>query len=143
MTRRWRGRAVRRWSERSLRRLHGSGVGRTAVAVADRCLRLAVECLLQFAEPGRIDGAAVDRQHDVAGLQAGLPEQRVVADRSDEHTSELQSLMRIPYAVFCLKKKQNPYSTPVDESVDLADELCDEYNSDTHYPHRSGTPSLE
>src|SRR3546814_5733143 len=26
-------------------------------------------------------------------------------DRSDEHTSELQSLMRTPYAVFCLKKK--------------------------------------
>src|SRR3546814_6069049 len=26
-------------------------------------------------------------------------------DRSDEHTSELQSLMRISYAVFCLKKK--------------------------------------
>src|SRR3546814_1832222 len=30
---------------------------------------------------------------------------RVVADRSEEHTSELQSLMRISYAVFCLKKK--------------------------------------
>src|SRR3546814_6573342 len=29
------------------------------------------------------------------------------ADRSEEHTSELQSLMRISYAVFCLKKKQN------------------------------------
>src|SRR3546814_9261814 len=28
-----------------------------------------------------------------------------VTDRSDEHTSELQSLMRISYAVFCLKKK--------------------------------------
>src|SRR3546814_1946651 len=27
--------------------------------------------------------------------------------RSDEHTSELQSLMRISYAVFCLKKKTN------------------------------------
>src|SRR3546814_16863067 len=27
-------------------------------------------------------------------------------DRSEEHTSELQSLMRISYAVFCLKKKQ-------------------------------------
>src|SRR3546814_8145616 len=27
--------------------------------------------------------------------------------RSEEHTSELQSLMRIPYAVFCLKKKKN------------------------------------
>src|SRR3546814_9151237 len=28
--------------------------------------------------------------------------------RSEEHTSELQSLMRISYAVFCLKKKQQP-----------------------------------
>src|SRR3546814_2490179 len=28
-------------------------------------------------------------------------------ERSEEHTSELQSLMRIPYAVFCLKKKNN------------------------------------
>src|SRR3546814_5692099 len=28
-------------------------------------------------------------------------------DRSEEHTSELQSLMRISYAVFCLKKKNN------------------------------------
>src|SRR3546814_10611792 len=30
-------------------------------------------------------------------------------DRSEEHTSELQSLMRISYAVFCLKKKQQQY----------------------------------
>src|SRR3546814_4726068 len=30
-----------------------------------------------------------------------------VTDRSEEHTSELQSLMRISYAVFCLKKKKN------------------------------------
>src|SRR3546814_3651206 len=29
----------------------------------------------------------------------------IVRDRSEEHTSELQSLMRISYAVFCLKKK--------------------------------------
>src|SRR3546814_3382180 len=29
-------------------------------------------------------------------------------ERSEEHTSELQSLMRISYAVFCLKKKQKP-----------------------------------
>src|SRR3546814_8978538 len=28
-----------------------------------------------------------------------------IVDRSEEHTSELQSLMRISYAVFCLKKK--------------------------------------
>src|SRR3546814_7638388 len=31
--------------------------------------------------------------------------------RSEEHTSELQSLMRISYAVFCLKKKNNKEST--------------------------------
>src|SRR3546814_2829082 len=30
----------------------------------------------------------------------------IVVDRSEEHTSELQSLMRISYAVFCLKKKK-------------------------------------
>src|SRR3546814_8326896 len=32
---------------------------------------------------------------------------RAARDRSEEHTSELQSLMRISYAVFCLKKKNN------------------------------------
>src|SRR3546814_11355187 len=32
--------------------------------------------------------------------------------RSEEHTSELQSLMRISYAVFCLKKKRNKRATP-------------------------------
>src|SRR3546814_4164286 len=31
----------------------------------------------------------------------------VISKRSEEHTSELQSLMRISYAVFCLKKKKN------------------------------------
>src|SRR3546814_1780729 len=31
----------------------------------------------------------------------------VASPRSEEHTSELQSLMRISYAVFCLKKKKN------------------------------------
>src|SRR3546814_7845575 len=31
-------------------------------------------------------------------------------DRSEEHTSELQSLMRISYAVFCLKNKNNNYT---------------------------------
>src|SRR3546814_1232221 len=32
-------------------------------------------------------------------------------ERSEEHTSELQSLMRISYAVFCLKKKQKEHTT--------------------------------
>src|SRR3546814_5640182 len=36
-----------------------------------------------------------------------------VSTRSEEHTSELQSLMRISYAVFCLKKKQNQQSISI------------------------------
>src|SRR3546814_3080865 len=36
--------------------------------------------------------------------------------RSEEHTSELQSLMRISYAVFCLKKKKNIMKTKIHES---------------------------
>src|SRR3546814_1052482 len=36
---------------------------------------------------------------------------QMVAIRSEEHTSELQSLMRISYAVFCLKKKKTIYHT--------------------------------
>src|SRR3546814_1396227 len=43
------------------------------------------------------------RQHDVA--KAGGQQ------RSEEHTSELQSLMRISYAVFCLKKKKKESNT--------------------------------
>src|SRR3546814_3053318 len=39
-----------------------------------------------------------DLRHGAAGAT-------LFPDRSDEHTSELQSLMRISYAVFCLKKK--------------------------------------
>src|SRR3546814_2095148 len=40
-----------------------------------------------------------------AGVQLGRA-RRVDRGRSEEHTSELQSLMRISYAVFCLKKKR-------------------------------------
>src|SRR3546814_5246003 len=51
------------------------------------------------------DGAAHDRlADDRIGLQAGQHAERHA--RSEEHTSELQSLMRISYAVFCLKKKK-------------------------------------
>src|SRR3546814_6083233 len=34
---------------------------------------------------------------------------KTLAERSEEHTSELQSLMRISYAVFCLKKKKRQH----------------------------------
>src|SRR3546814_5841622 len=39
------------------------------------------------------------------------------AARSEEHTSELQSLMRISYAVFCLKKKTNKYKNEKQRSI--------------------------
>src|SRR3546814_2527975 len=38
------------------------------------------------------------------------------ATRSEEHTSELQSLMRISYAVFCLQKKSEGILHPVDDT---------------------------
>src|SRR3546814_1640497 len=40
------------------------------------------------------------------GLSSGFLEPLESTSRSEEHTSELQSLMRISYAVFCLKKKK-------------------------------------
>src|SRR3546814_8070697 len=46
---------------------------------------------------------------DGAEVQIGSltePDLDVIAERSEEHTSELQSLMRISYAVFCLKNKK-------------------------------------
>src|SRR3546814_3417051 len=59
-----------------------------------------------------IDGIAIrDRPEDVAMFlrEYGNPFDRIGADmqsKSEEHTSELQSLMRTSYAVFCLKKKK-------------------------------------
>src|SRR3546814_2615221 len=52
--------------------------------------------------------AAVSRAHLVNGavLVPGAAAPKLVT-RSEEHTSELQSLMRISYAVFCLKKKRD------------------------------------
>src|SRR3546814_7668649 len=51
---------------------------------------------------GSADGAP--RRRRVSVRRPALPDQRQCR-RSEEHTSELQSLMRISYAVFCLKKK--------------------------------------
>src|SRR3546814_2074820 len=63
---------------------------------------------LAGAERGAVahDVPAVGRLERVA--TAG---HRVADGRSEEHTSELQSLMRISYAVFCLKKKKKTNTT--------------------------------
>src|SRR3546814_10380530 len=77
-------------------------------------------------QPAHVGAAGFVAQHQRIGLRAvqqaqrdagiGRMEQRAlsfdeVPARSEEHTSELQSLMRISYAVFCLKKTKNKYST--------------------------------
>src|SRR3546814_2609121 len=52
-----------------------------------------------------------DNRLRVVFTEAALRERTNAAMRSEEHTSELQSLMRISYAVFCLKKqKHNTYT---------------------------------
>src|SRR3546814_2053243 len=58
----------------------------------------------------RGEASAVQHRDAVADLQQLLEilgEEDDAGARSEEHTSELQSLMRISYAVFCLKKKKN------------------------------------
>src|SRR3546814_4461670 len=70
------------------------------------------EVFAVFAEP-RPDAFAFGPEQFEPGVRFGVPLHAVTLGavssdfRSEEHTSELQSLMRISYAVFCLKKK--PY----------------------------------
>src|SRR3546814_7536315 len=50
----------------------------------------------------------VQRVHLGVADASGRQSPELIEGRSEEHTSELQSLMRISYAVFCLKKKKQP-----------------------------------
>src|SRR3546814_1230342 len=78
-------------------------------AVADQCEHGSasghVIAGLQLIDLG--DDPVLRRAHDsVSEVEARTFERRLrLGERSEEHTSELQSLMRISYAVFCLKKK--------------------------------------
>src|SRR3546814_2243130 len=58
--------------------------------------------------PSLQPSAATSRWRSATSASTGMPLARAgaPASRSEEHTSELQSLMRISYAVFCLKKKK-------------------------------------
>src|SRR3546814_6397512 len=61
----------------------------------------------------RLNGEICDGGHVISPESSGpIPDgaQGRDRERSEEHTSELQSLMRISYAVFCLKKKKH-YTT--------------------------------
>src|SRR3546814_6067664 len=69
----------------------------------DRGCDLPTEC--RFA--AGVAGKSRQQLHAVNGIArgVGVPRRHRAIMRSEEHTSELQSLMRISYAVFCLKKK--------------------------------------
>src|SRR3546814_5915709 len=74
-----------------------------------RPLLVEVQALVDASPPSNPRRVAVGlEQNRLAMLLAVLHRHGgvVVGDRSEEHTSELQSLMRISYAVFCLKKKK-------------------------------------
>src|SRR3546814_11805100 len=94
---------------------------RSALAVAHAAAGLALgqrqAGVEQVDQEGLAAADAAPQVQAVGRLAAVAPEQPVqqaaarriderVVDRSEEHTSELQSLMRISYAVFCLKKKK-------------------------------------
>src|SRR3546814_1326341 len=76
---------------------------RVTLSVADQIadVRLARPDKMNALDPAMFDaiGATID-------ALAERKDVRCVVLRSEEHTSELQSLMRISYAVFCLKKKK-------------------------------------
>src|SRR3546814_3311110 len=80
---------------------------RDAHAVVGALVRQAVD---QGASLVELTAAHPDLGPDAAALiEPGVPV--TMRTRSEEHTSELQSLMRISYAVFCLKKKKTLKTT--------------------------------
>src|SRR3546814_1659976 len=97
---------------------HATGVGRIVDETLDLDPRLAqglVELRFDPAQRGVVDRVA-QRGHGVPPWRSARALQRslampvmlsIVLARSEEHTSELQSLMRISYAASCLKKKQS------------------------------------
>src|SRR3546814_11014845 len=64
---------------------------------------------LRLASPGEAQRQRRERPGGSGGQQgaAGYPGHEFTLPRSEEHTSELRSLMSITYADFCLKKKRN------------------------------------
>src|SRR3546814_1161509 len=76
----------------------------------------------------RLHDDRLGRDHDFSN-KAGVVHSEILAPegapRSEEHTSELQSLMRISYAVFCLKKKKkNIHDTQITD-IDERNEMCE------------------
>src|SRR3546814_6198663 len=66
---------------------------------------------------GHLIVAETDHHCDVVNAVGDQRIELPVDQRSEEHTSELQSLMRISYAVFCLKKKNTQTQHQYDEQT--------------------------
>src|SRR3546814_2750955 len=81
---------------------------RTATCRTTACSNIG-ECWTKKHATVMILGDTCTRACAFCNVKTGMP-RLDVAERSEEHTSELQSLMRSSYAVFCLKKKkENTY----------------------------------
>src|SRR3546814_2122127 len=86
--------------------------GRCA-ATQCRCIEQSGRCVLWLGKLWRYEL----RGHSKRRRRLIATETLLPLDRSEEHTSELQSLMRISYAVFCLKKKTYQLQTPLQLST--------------------------
>src|SRR3546814_3888592 len=83
--------------------LDAAGVAHSSKGIqVDTRLRSSNRRIYAIGDVAVVDGLGGFQFTHLAGYHAGI----VVRNRSEEHTSELQSLMRISYAVFCLKKKK-------------------------------------
>src|SRR3546814_6898251 len=78
--------------------------------LGDRIAVVGMDVFQEFGERGAAQCIGIERMGDSLDRRLGIAQRVVQLDvplqRSEEHTSELQSLMRISYAVFCLKKKK-------------------------------------
>src|SRR3546814_2759236 len=84
------------------------GLGKTAALegeMVENCLYCLMHC--------------IDRRGEIdILLETSVPHHHFTLDvRSEEHTSELQSLMPISYAVFCLTTKQSSYNTEQHQNI--------------------------
>src|SRR3546814_1326585 len=81
---------------------------------------------------------AIDRPPP-SGPSRALSGTHTPVKRSEEHTSELQSLMRISYAVFCLKKKKTTYKhqTPKSNSNNI---IREEYTNQAQHTKQTDHP---
>src|SRR3546814_9451919 len=91
--------------QRHVRAYQGVLARHTLPKEAQRGLRKSDSDGCEGLAPGGQDVRVRDAGRSLQGRSAGHMG-RLHGNRSEEHTSELQSLMRISYAVFCLKKKK-------------------------------------